>query len=115
MAANDREEDALAYGEYHGRAPADEDENYQGGGDRGIIGDTYRRWRNRHQPQPVQNQNHGAVSRVPRALVLTYQPGQLLIDCISAVALRSIRERSPDLPAQPLQQQQSYVLIPPTQ
>lgn len=103
MAANDREEDALAYGEYHGRASADEGENYPAGGDRGIIGDTYRRWRDRHQPQPMQNQNYGAVSRVPPALILMYQPGQLLIHCISAVALRSIREYPPNLPAQPLQ------------
>lgn len=63
MAANEREEDALAYGEYPGRGPVDEDETYQGG-DRGIIGDTYRRWRGRHQPQPMQNQNYGAVSPV---------------------------------------------------
>lgn len=64
MAANYQDEDALAYGEYHGRGPTDEEETYQGE-DRGIIGDTYRRWRDRHQPQPMQNQVYGAVSRTP--------------------------------------------------
>ena len=98
MAANEREEDALAYGEYHGRGPATEEENYQGG-DRGIIGDTYRRWRDRHQPQPMQNQNYGAVSYF---LVMSIKQDELLIEYDFVVVLRSTREYGPNLPIQPL-------------
>lgn len=99
MAANDRyDEDQLAYGEYHGTVAADEDEAYQGG-DRGIIGDTYRRWRGRHQPQPMQNQNYGAVSPFPAVFT---RRDEMLIEYLSFVVLRSTREYCPNLPVQPL-------------
>lgn len=99
MAANEREEDALAYGQYHERGPANEDGTYQGG-DRGIIGDTYRRWRDRHQPQRMQNQNYGAVSYV--LVVPTKQQDELLINYRFVVVLRSIRDYCPNLPTQPV-------------
>ena len=54
---NSEQDDALAYGEYHGD-PGNPDEVYpeegdyddgSGGGERGIIGDTYRKVRSRYQ------------------------------------------------------------------
>lgn len=51
MAGNNRE-DPLAYGNYHPSGqPGEEDENYESG-ERGIIGDTYRKIRGRYQSQP---------------------------------------------------------------
>lgn len=48
MAANERD-DPLAYGDYHERGPQEGgDEDYEGG-ERGIIGDTYRKFRSKYQ------------------------------------------------------------------
>lgn len=50
MAENNQDE-ALAYGDYHSNTQrTEEDENYEGG-ERGIIGDTYRKLRGRYQSQ----------------------------------------------------------------
>lgn len=48
MAGNDRD-DSLAYGEYHERKPQESgDEEYEGG-ERGFIGDTFRKVRSKYQ------------------------------------------------------------------
>lgn len=47
MARSDRD-DPLAYGDYHARGEADEE--YEGG-ERGLVGDTYRRLRSKYRPQ----------------------------------------------------------------
>ena len=59
MAGNDRQ-DPLAYGEYHERGPSgqEEEEEYEGG-ERGIIGDTYRKYRSKYQ-QSQPGSNSGA-------------------------------------------------------
>jgi len=48
-----RGDDPLAYGDYHGQDPEDippNESDYNGGeGERGIIGDTYRRFRGKYQ------------------------------------------------------------------
>ena len=53
--AGEQREDPLAYGNYHqGRpAEADEDEEYEGG-ERGIVGDTFRKLRGKYQ-KPASN------------------------------------------------------------
>lgn len=55
------EDDPLAYGDYHGSAPDPaevhpEGEDFDGGaeGERGIIGDTYRKYRTKYQPTQQQ-------------------------------------------------------------
>ena len=51
-----QQDDPLAYGDYHERGPEGEgDDDYQGG-ERGFIGDTYRRYRDKYRPQQGQNQ-----------------------------------------------------------
>ena len=59
MAGNDRD-DPLAYGDFHERGPqaGGEDEDYEGG-ERGIIGDTYRKIRSKYQ-QPQSNSGSGS-------------------------------------------------------
>ena len=47
MARSDRD-DPLAYGDYHERGEA---ENEYAGGERGLVGDTYRRLRSKYRPQ----------------------------------------------------------------
>ena len=48
-------EDAMAYGDYHGRPPANPEEGHDisegADGERGIIGDTYRKIRGKYQAQ----------------------------------------------------------------
>ena len=46
MARSDRD-DPLAYGDYHERGEA---ENEYAGGERGLVGDTYRRLRSKYRP-----------------------------------------------------------------
>ena len=45
-------EDPLAYGEYHERAGAGNGAGDLGEGERGFVGDTFRRFRDRYQGQP---------------------------------------------------------------
>lgn len=57
MSGNNRE-NPLAYGDYRpNERQGEEDENYEGG-ERGIIGDTYRKFRGKYQSQP-QSYNQG--------------------------------------------------------
>ncbi len=48
MAGNGRE-DPLAYGDYHGSGPQDQGDDQSQGGERGFIGDTYRKYKNVYQ------------------------------------------------------------------
>ncbi|KAL8767625.1 MAG: hypothetical protein Q9194_005928 [Teloschistes cf. exilis] len=64
--AGDYREDPLAYGEYHDRPPNEGEEEYEGG-DRGLIGDTYRKIRGRYagrgtsgQPPPNGGPDQGS-------------------------------------------------------
>ena len=52
----DRKDDDLAYGDYHDPAHSvPQDEDYGGEeGERGLIGDTYRKIRGKYKPQPGQ-------------------------------------------------------------
>ena len=59
--AGENREDPLAYGDYHPDNGAEED--YQGG-ERGLIGDTYRKLRSKYQPpQQDPNVTHGVQSQ----------------------------------------------------
>ena len=58
-------DDDLAYRDYHDpsqNAPGDEEEFEGEGGERGIIGDTYRKFRGKYKPQQGDPQNQGAGS-----------------------------------------------------
>lgn len=55
MAQDDRD-DPLAYGEHHDPGFEGEGEDEYEGGERGLIGDTYRRYRSKYRPQQGQNQ-----------------------------------------------------------
>ena len=47
-----REDDSLAYGEYHEPTTGEpQDEGFEGEGERGLIGDTFRKIRGKHRPQ----------------------------------------------------------------
>lgn len=68
--AGENREDPLAYGDYHqGGEGNPADENYQGG-ERGLIGDTYRKLRNKYQPpqqDPTATQNLHPQTHDPNA------------------------------------------------
>lgn len=51
--SQNNQDDPLAYGDYHERG--EDDDDYEGG-ERGFIGDTYRRYRNKYRPQQGQTQ-----------------------------------------------------------
>lgn len=94
MAGNDRD-DPLAYGDYHERGSSAEGDEYEGG-ERGIIGDTYRKYRDKYQPSQsgstsgaqqssglassIFNKLHGAVqglgSELDKRLTGKQQQGQ---------------------------------------
>lgn len=61
MPSNDRE-DPMAYGEYHERGPPGQEGDEYEGGERGIIGDTYRKYRNKYQQQPGASTSGGQQS-----------------------------------------------------
>ena len=50
------QDDPLAYGDYHERSFAGEGDDDYEGGERGFVGDTYRRYRNKYRPQQGQTQ-----------------------------------------------------------
>ena len=50
------QDDPLAYGDYHERSLEGEGDGDYEGGERGFVGDTYRRYRNKYRPQQGQNQ-----------------------------------------------------------
>lgn len=52
--AEDYRQDPLAYGEYHERRQSGEEQDDYEGGDRGLIGDTYRKFRGRYSGQGSQ-------------------------------------------------------------
>ncbi|KAI4137927.1 MAG: hypothetical protein L6R39_007041 [Caloplaca ligustica] len=56
--AGEYREDPLAYGDYHERPPAGDEEGEYEGGERGLLGDTYRKIRGRYSGQ-------GAPGRPP--------------------------------------------------
>lgn len=73
--AGDNREDPLAYGDYHpGRQQAGENadgDDYEGG-ERGLLGDTYRKLRSRYKPQqqdtdplPSQSSSHSGAGPQP--------------------------------------------------
>ena len=49
-------DDPLAYGDYHERGLEGEGDGDYEGGERGFIGDTYRRYRDKYRPQQGQTQ-----------------------------------------------------------
>ena len=66
MAQSDKD-DPLAYGEYHERGydgSGGYDEGYEGG-ERGLVGDTYRRLRNKYGPQQGVSGGPGQTQGVP--------------------------------------------------
>ncbi|KAL8688709.1 MAG: hypothetical protein Q9218_005443, partial [Villophora microphyllina] len=73
--AEDNREDPLAYGEYHERPQDGEEQESYDGADRGLIGDTYRKFRGRHTgqsaPQPAPNGGPGQGSGLVSGLFNT--------------------------------------------
>ncbi|KAL8939295.1 MAG: hypothetical protein Q9216_003430 [Gyalolechia sp. 2 TL-2023] len=67
--AGEYKEDSMAYGDYHERPGPNDDENEYEGGERGFIGDTYRKYRDRYTGQASPGQPPDGGPGQPSGLV----------------------------------------------